>query len=313
MKTDLSVKIGDILLKNPIMGASGAFGLEMSQLIDFNKLGALVPKSITLEPRLGNPPPRLVETPCGMLNAVGIQNEGIYHFVNEVLPKYSKFDSPLIVSISAFSSEEFLKMVEILEPYKEIAAIELNISCPNLEVGGKSFGMDEKGTYGIVKAIRKNTNKTIIAKLTPNVTDISSIAQAAESAGADALSLINTVTGMAIDIKTRRPKLGNITGGLSGPAIKPIAIRMVWEVSQVVNIPIIGIGGIMNVEDVIEFLLAGASAVQIGTGAFVHPTILEDTVLDLEDYLVKNNYPSIKDLIGGVKIETKANVCEVKI
>lgn len=309
MKADLSIKIGKMLLKNPIMPASGTFGVELADFTDFNKFGALLPKSITLLPRQGNPPPRIAETPSGMLNAVGIQNEGIHHFVEEILPFYENYESPIIVSVSAHSTEEFLEMVRILEPYDSIDALELNISCPNLEVGGKSFGMDEEATYEIIKAIREITNKTIIAKLTPNVGDIASIARAAERAGADAVSLVNTFTAMAIDIKTRKPKLGNITGGLSGPAIKPIAIRMVWEVANAVKIPVIGLGGIMSLEDVIEFLLAGASAVQVGTLLFVQPKAIEKIIEELEEYMDSNKLSSLKDIIGKVIVDENRVLC----
>lgn len=309
MKPDMSIKIGDVILKNPIMPASGTFGLEMAELTDFNKYGGLVPKSITLLPRRGNASPRIAETPCGMLNAVGIQNDGVHHFVKEALPFYEKYDSPIIVSVSAHSTEEFVNIVSILDEYDSIDALELNISCPNLEVGGKSFGMSEKDTYDIIKEVRKITNKTIIAKLTPNVGDISLIALAAEKAGADAVSLVNTFTAMAIDIKTRKPKLGNITGGLSGPAIKPIAIRMVWEVANAVEIPVIGIGGIKDTEDVIEFLLAGASAVQIGTSLFVNPKSIEKVIKGLENYMLTNEMFDLKDIIGKVIISEDRITC----
>lgn len=309
MKPDMSIKIGDMILKNPIMPASGTFGIEMEELTDFNKYGALLPKSITLLPREGNIPPRLAETPCGMLNAVGIQNDGVHHFLEEVLPFYEKYDVPIIVSVSAHGTEEFLEIVSILDKYESIKALELNISCPNLEVGGKSFGMSERDTYDIIKAIKEITDKTIIAKLTPNVGDIAAIAVAAEKAGAHAVSLVNTFTAMAIDINTRKPKLGNITGGLSGPAIKPIAIRMVWEVANAVKIPVIGIGGIMNVEDAIEFLLAGASAVQVGTALFVNPKSVEEIVQGLEEYMLKNDMGELKDIIGKVIINESRMVC----
>lgn len=308
-KPDLSVKIGKLKLKNPVMAASGTFGVELEQLIDFNKIGALVPKSITLFARKGNKPPRIAETSSGMLNAVGIQNEGVHHFINKLLPFYENFETPLIVSISAHSTEEFLKMVEMLEEHEGIDALELNISCPNLEVGGKSFGMSEKSTYEIVKAIRNKTNKTIITKLTPNVTDIVSIALAAQEAGTDAVSLINTITAMAIDIKTRKPKLGNITGGLSGPAVKPIALRMVYEVANAVKVPVVGIGGIMNSDDAIEFMLAGATAVQVGTALFVNPQTMNEVMDGIENYMIKNKMEKIDDLVGKLIIEDNKTAC----
>lgn len=309
MKPNMSVKIGKITLKNPIMPASGTFGVELADFTDFNKFGALLPKSITLLPRDGNIAPRIAETSSGMLNAVGIQNEGIYHFIEEVLPFYENYEPPVIVSISAHSTEEFLEMITILEPYDSIDALELNISCPNLEIGGKSFGMSEKDTYDIIKAIREITKKTIIAKLTPNVGDVSLIALAAEKAGADAVSLVNTFTAMAIDVKTQKPKLGNVTGGLSGPAIKPIAVRMVWEVANAVKIPVIGIGGIMNHEDVAEFLLAGASAVQVGTALFVNPKSIEEIVDGLEDYMIKKDMSTLDDIVGKVILNNSRIVC----
>ncbi len=300
---DLSVQIGNLKLNNPVMPASGTFGEETSYFIDFNKLGALVPKSITLHPREGNKPPRVVETPSGLINAVGIQNDGIHHFIKNILPFYEKSTSPIIVSVSGYSSQEFVEMINLLNPLDSVKGIELNISCPNLAAGGKSFGMSCEDTYSIIETVRKHTDKPIIAKLTPNVGDISSIALSAQEAGADAVSLTNTFTAMAIDINSKKPKLGNTIGGLSGPAIKPISLRMVWEVANKVNIPIIGIGGITNWEDAVEFILAGASAVQVGTYSFTNPNTMLEVIEGIESYLIKNNMSSIKDIIGKVIID----------
>jgi len=265
------VDIAGIKMKNPVMVASGTFGYgeEYSELIDLNKLGAIVTKSITLNPRAGNPPPRICETPAGMLNSIGLQNDGLKVFIEKQLPFLSKFDVPVIVNVAGETIDEYVEVSRTLSRELKVRGIELNISCPNVKKGGMTFGIDPKATKELIEEVRAATKLPLIAKLSPNVTDITVIAKAAVSAGADALSLINTVLGMAIDIKTKKPKLTTVTGGLSGPAIKPIAIRMVWQVAQAVKVPIIGIGGIMTAEDAYEFLLAGASAVQIGTANFI--------------------------------------------
>jgi dihydroorotate dehydrogenase (NAD+) catalytic subunit len=265
------VDIAGIKMKNPVMVASGTFGYgeEYSELIDLNKLGAIVTKSVTLNPRPGNPPPRICETSAGMLNSIGLQNDGLKVFIEKQLPFLSKFDVPVIVNVAGETIDEYVEVSRALSREPKVRGIELNISCPNVKKGGMTFGIDPKATKELIEEVRAATKLPLIAKLSPNVTDITVIAKAAVSAGADALSLINTVLGMAIDIKTKKPKLATVTGGLSGPAIKPIAIRMVWQVAQVVKVPIIGIGGIMTAEDAYEFLLAGASAVQIGTANFV--------------------------------------------
>lgn len=300
MKPNTQVKIRNIIMENPVMPASGTFGIEMKELVDFNKLGAMLPKSITYKAKEGNPPRRLMETPSGMLNAVGIQNKGIHYFLEHEVAEFEKFNSPLIISISGYSTEEFIEMVKLLQARDGVDGIELNISCPNLAVGGESFGMDPVATHDIVRAVRRYTDKAIIAKLTPNVGDITLIAKAAQEGGADAVSLINTVTAMAIDIRTRKPILGNITGGLSGPAIKPLAVRMVWEVANAVTVPVIGVGGIMNSDDAVEFLIAGASAVQVGTANFVTPSIMEDVIIGIEKYMTDYGFNSIKDLSGSI-------------
>ncbi|WP_315122389.1 dihydroorotate dehydrogenase [uncultured Clostridium sp.] len=302
IKPNLQVQLGKVTLKNPVMPASGTFGMGSCDLIDVKKIGALVPKSVTLNPRDGNKTPRVAETTGGILNSIGIQSEGLEYFIKNDLKYYEKCGTPIIISISAYSVDEFLEMVEILNEKKSIGMIELNISCPNLKEGGKAFGMSEESTYEIVKKVKNTTDKVIIPKLTPNVADIASIALAAEEGGADCVCLTNTHLGMAIDIKNRKPKLGNIIGGLSGPAIKPISLRMVWQVAQKVHIPIIGVGGISNWEDAIEYILAGATAIQVGTYNFINPNCMIDIVEGIEKYMIENNYSSIKELIGSVEI-----------
>ncbi|MEW9097019.1 MAG: dihydroorotate dehydrogenase [Clostridiaceae bacterium] len=302
IKPNLQVQLGGVTLKNPVMPASGTFGSGNCDLIDIRKIGAIVPKSVTLTPREGNKTPRIAETTGGVLNSIGIQSEGLEHFIKNDLKYYEQYDTPIIVSISAYSVDEFLEMVEILNKEKSINIIELNISCPNLKEGGKAFGMSEEFTYKIVKEVKNVTNKVIIPKLTPNAVDIVNIALAAEEGGADCLCVSNTHLGMAIDVKSRKPRLGNIIGGLSGPAIKPISLRMVWQVAQKVGIPIIGVGGISNWEDAIEYILAGATAIQVGTYNFVNPNCMIDIVEGIEKYMVENNYFSIKELIGSVEI-----------
>ncbi|AOT69856.1 dihydroorotate dehydrogenase [Geosporobacter ferrireducens] len=301
-KPDLRVKLGSLTLQNPVMPASGTFGVETCKLCDIKKIGAILPKSVTLHPRQGNKPPRVAETTGGMLNAVGIQNKGLDYFIEEILPFYMPYAMPMIVSISAYSVDEFKRMVERLEGLDGIAAIELNISCPNLEAGGKAFGMNSGATYQIVKEVKALTGKVIIPKLTPNVEDITVIAKAAEEAGADAVALTNTFLGMAIDIKSKKPKLGNIIGGLSGPAIKPISLRMVWQTAQKIKIPVIGGGGIQNWEDAIEYLLAGASAIQVGTANFTNPNSMVEIVEGIEQYMLQHSIKSVEEIIGGLMI-----------
>lgn len=306
MKTNLKIKIGKLELKNPIMAASGTFGYgeEFHQnFYDISQLGAVVTKGISLKPRNGNPPPRIVETPSGMLNAIGLQNVGLEVFVKEKLPFLRKAGVTIIVNIFGETVSEYVELAERLNGLPDVHGLELNISCPNVRAGGVQFGKDPKLAAKVVKAVRKAVKKTLIVKLSPNYHDIPLMAKTVADAGADALSLINTITGMAIDVKTRRPVLANITGGLSGPAIKPVALRMVWEAYNACGkgkngIPIIGIGGIMNINDVIEFLLAGATAVQIGTGNFIKPDIGHLLINQLEDYLTGNRIGSISDLTG---------------
>ncbi len=300
----IKVKIGKIKLENPVIAASGTFGYarEFEKLINLKHIGAIITKTITLNPRQGNPMPRICETSAGMLNAIGLQNEGIDNFIKEKMPYLSKIGTPIIVSISGNNIDEFFILARRLDKIKNIAGIELNISCPNINCEGL-VAQDKKETFEVVKAVRKITAKTIITKLSPKVTDIVEIAKAAEDAGSDAVSLVNTFLGMAIDIDTRKPKLGNTTGGLSGPCIKPIAVRMVYEVSRNIDIPVIGIGGIMNAEDAIEFMLAGADAIQVGTANFIDPGVCWKIVKGIEDYLRKHKIEKIEDIVGKVDIK----------
>ncbi|OGC34682.1 dihydroorotate dehydrogenase B catalytic subunit [candidate division WOR-1 bacterium RIFOXYB2_FULL_48_7] len=284
---DLSLELAGIKLKNPVMVASGTFGWgqEFADYLDLNKLGAIITKSITLKPREGNPPPRIVETPAGMLNTIGLQNEGLEHFLRNDLPFLSKFNTPTIVNIAGESVAEYVELAKRLSKEPMVKGIEVNISCPNVAHGGMAFGTEPEATKQVISAVRKETTQPLIVKLTPNVTDITVIAKAAVAAGADALSLINTLVGMSIDIETGQSRLGRLTGGLSGPAIKPIAVRMVYETARAVNVPVIGIGGIMTGNDAVEFLLAGAKAIQVGTANFVDVTASLTILKGIEDYV----------------------------
>ena len=297
-----AIKIGGITLKNPVMTASGTYGygLEYSDFIDLSKLGGIVVKGTTLNPRQGNPYPRMAETPSGMLNAVGLQNKGVEYFCSEIYPSIKDIDTHMIVNVSGSTVEDYMATAERIAELDKIPAIELNISCPNVKEGGMAFGVTCAGAAEVVRAVRKVYPKTLIVKLSPNVTDITEIARAVEAEGADSISMINTLLGMAIDVKSRKPILSTVTGGLSGPAVKPVALRMVWQTAKVVSIPIIGMGGISSCEDAIEFLLAGASAVQVGTYNFVDPTITTKVASGIEDYLVQNNMTDVSELIGGL-------------
>jgi dihydroorotate dehydrogenase (NAD+) catalytic subunit len=306
-KPNLEVEIAGIKLKNPVMTASGTFGYgeEFSPFVDLDKLGAMVLKGIFLKPKMGNLPPRIIETPSGMLNAIGLQNVGVEMLIREKLPYLQKFNTPVIINISGDTIEEYLELARRLGEISEemgVAGLEVNISCPNVKKGRMIWGTDARATYKIITNIRKATSLPLIVKLTPNVTDIKIIAQAAEEAGADALSLINTLVGMAVDIDSRKPKLANISGGLSGPAVKPIAVWMVWQVFQTVNIPVIGIGGIIKVEDALEFIIAGARAIEIGTANFVNPRVTIEIIEGIEKYLIENNIKDINELVGSLKI-----------
>jgi len=306
-KPNLEVKIAGIKLKNPVMTASGTFGYgeEFSPFIDLDKLGAIILKGIFLKPKMGNPPPRVIETPSGMLNAIGLQNVGVEVLIKEKLPYLKKYNTPVIINISGDTIEEYVGLARRLgEVSKEmgVAGLEVNISCPNVKKGGMVWGTNAKSTYKIISSIRKATSLPLIVKLTPNVTDIKIIAQAAEEAGANALSLINTLVGMVVDIDSRRPKLANVSGGLSGPAVKPVAIWLVWQVFQTVKIPVIGIGGIIKVEDALEFIIAGARAIEIGTANFVNPRVTIEIIEGIEKYLTENNIKDVNELVGSIKI-----------
>ena len=306
-KPQMQVEIAGIKLKNPVMTASGTFGYgeEFSPFIDLDKLGAMVLKGITLKPKMGNPPPRIIETPSGMLNSIGLQNVGLEALIKEKLSYLKKFNTPVIINISGDTIEEYVELARRLGEVSEekgIAGLEVNISCPNVKKGGMVWGTNANTTYKIINNIRKATSLPLIVKLTPNVTDIKIIAQAAEEAGADALSLINTLVGMAVDIDSRKPKLANVSGGLSGPAIKPVALWMVWQVFQTVNIPVIGIGGIIKVKNALEFIIAGARAIEIGTANFVNPRVTVEIIEGIEKYLIENNIKDINELVGSMKI-----------
>jgi dihydroorotate dehydrogenase (NAD+) catalytic subunit len=301
-KVDLTVNIGNLKLKNPVMTASGTFGYgeEYAEFVDLNVLGAVVAKGISLKPMEGNPSPRICETPCGMLNAIGLQNVGLKKFLKEKLPYLRKFDTRVIVNVFGNTINEYVKLSKALDN-AGVDAIELNVSCPNVKKGGMIFGTDKKALAGLIAKVRQSVNKAIlITKLSPNVSNIQEFSRIAEDAGSDALSLINTIPAIAIDIETRKPKLANITGGLSGPAIKPIAVRMVWEASKAVKIPVIGIGGIINAEDAIEFILAGATAIEVGTSNFVNPKATTEIIEGIEAYLQRKGILDVKDIIGGM-------------
>jgi dihydroorotate dehydrogenase (NAD+) catalytic subunit len=299
---NLEVNIGKMTLKNPVMTASGTFGYgeEYAEFVDLNRLGAVVVKGLSLLPKQGNPPPRVVETASGMLNAIGLQNIGIERFVQEKLPFLRRFDTAVIVNFFGDSIAEYVGAVEFLSSAEGVHGLEMNISCPNKQAGWCIFGTDPKVTSEVVTAVRKATHLPLIVKLSPNVTDISLMARVAENAGADAVSLINTISGMAIDIRTRRPKLANITGGLSGPAVKPVAVRMVYEVFKAVKIPVIGMGGIMTADDAIEFMIAGASAVAVGTANFVRPLVTLEILDGIMGYMEEQGLEDIGSLTGTV-------------
>jgi dihydroorotate dehydrogenase (NAD+) catalytic subunit len=299
---ELSVNIGELKMKNPVMTASGTFGYgeEFSDFIDIARIGGIIVKGTTLHKREGNFYPRMAETPSGMLNAVGLQNKGVDYFANTIYPRIKDIDTNIIVNVSGSAIEDYVKTAEIINELDKIPAIELNISCPNVKQGGMAFGVTAKGAAEVVKVVRSVYKKTLIVKLSPNVTDIMEIARAVEGSGADSVSLINTILGMAIHADTRRPVLSTVTGGLSGPAVKPVALRMVWQVFNSVKIPVIGLGGIMNWRDAIEFILAGASAIQIGTANFIDPTITIKVADGINDYLEKYKINSVSELVGAL-------------
>ena len=303
-KSDLRVTLGKLTLKNPVLTASGTFGYagEFEKLIDLNRLGGIIVKGLSLEASRGNPPPRIVETPCGMLNAIGLENVGLEAFVKEKLPVLKKIDAPVFVNIYGKTVEEYAELASRLEDIEEVSGIEVNISCPNVTCGGMAFGAYPESAAQVVRAVRKRTTRHMMVKLSPNVTDITEIARGAEGEGADSISLINTITGMAIDIETRRPKLANITGGLSGPAIRPVALRMVWQAAQAVNVPVIGVGGIMTAKHALEFLIAGAVAVQVGTANFINPHATIDIIEGIEAFLEERNIAGVGDIIGTLNV-----------
>ena len=307
---NLAVEFAGIRMRNPVVTASGTFGYakEFEPYLDLNRLGAVVVKTITRLPRAGNPAPRIVETPAGMLNAIGLQNVGIDAFLREKLPFLRTLGPPLIVNVAGESVEDFRELAKRVGDQEGVAAIELNVSCPNV-AGGLDFSTDPALTYQVVKAAREATHLPIIPKLSPNVTDIRAIARAAEDAGADGLSLINTLVGMAIDVRTRRPKIANVTGGLSGPAIRPVAIRMVWQVAQTVRLPILGMGGIVTGEDAVEFLLAGATAVAVGTASFIDPTSVVKVIEGLRDYCAASGVTEVRELVGAARISGRTAPC----
>jgi len=297
---DLSVNIGELQMKNPVMTASGTFGYgeEFSDFIDIARIGGIIVKGTTLHKREGNPYPRMAETPSGMLNAVGLQNKGVDYFVEHIYPRIKDIRTNMIVNVSGSAIEDYVKTAEIINELDKIPAIELNISCPNVKQGGMAFGVSTKGASEVVKAVRSAYKKTLIVKLSPNVTDITEIARAAEESGADSVSLINTLLGMAIDAERKRPILSTITGGMSGAAVKPIALRMVHQVSHAVNIPVMGMGGIATWQDAIEFIMAGATTVQVGTASFMDPTIALSIIDGMEKYLEENGISNISEIRG---------------
>jgi dihydroorotate dehydrogenase (NAD+) catalytic subunit len=299
-KPNLKVRLGGLELQNPVMTASGTFGYarEFKNLVDLNRLGAIIVKGLSLEPAAGNPPPRIVETACGMINAIGLENVGIDAFIEQKVPFLQTLTPPILTNIWGTKEEEYAQVATRMEDIDAVSGIEVNISCPNIKAGGMAFGVDPQAAFSVVSLVRKNTTKFLMVKLSPNVTDVAEIARQVEAAGADAISLINTLSAMAIDIETRRPRLANIVGGLSGPAIKPVALRMVWQVARAVKVPIIGIGGIMTAADALEFFIAGASAVQVGTANFVNPSATTDILDGIEAFMVKNGIKSLQELVG---------------
>ncbi len=299
----LNTKIGSLELKNPVMTASGTFGYgtEYADFMDVSRLGAIIVKGTTLNPRQGNPYPRMAETPSGMLNAVGLQNKGVDYFVDHIYPEVRKIQTNIIVNVSGSCIDDYVQTAGIINTLDDIPAIELNISCPNVKQGGMAFGVNPDSAAQVVAAVRKAYDKTLIVKLSPNVTDITEIARAVEGAGADSVSLINTMLGMAIDAEKRKPILSTVTGGMSGPAVKPVALRMVWQTAKAVKIPVIGLGGICSATDAVEFLLAGASAIQIGTANFIDPSISEKVIDGIEDYLNRHGFTSVQDIIGALE------------
>ena len=300
---NLNIKIGNLKFKNPVLTASGTFGYgeEFTDFIDINRLGGYIIKGTTINHREGNPYPRMVETPSGMLNAVGLQNKGVDYFIEHIYPRISQYDTNLIVNVSGANVDDYVAVCEKLNPLEHVKAIEVNISCPNVKQGGMAFGTTCAGSAQVTKAVRNAYSGTVIVKLSPNVTDITEIAKAVEAEGADSVSLINTLMGMAIDTERQKPYLSTYTGGLSGPAVRPIAVRMVWQTAKAVNIPVIGLGGIMNGRDAIEFILAGATAIEVGTANFIDPSVTMKIIDYIDEYCIRHNVSDISELIGAVK------------
>ncbi len=301
-KPNLKVRLNGLELQNPVMTASGTFGYarEFKNLVDLNRLGAIIVKGLSLEPAAGNPPPRIVETACGMINAIGLENVGIDAFIEQKVPFLKTLAPPIFTNIWGTREEDYAQVAARIEDIDAVSGIEVNISCPNIKAGGMAFGVDPQAAFNVVSLVRKNTTKFLMVKLSPTVTDITVIARKVEAAGADSISLINTLSALAIDIETRRPKLANIIGGLSGPAIKPVALRMVWQVARVAKVPIIGIGGIMAANDALEFLIAGASAVQVGTANFVNPSATTDILDGIKAFMVENDIADLQELVGSL-------------
>ena len=302
---DLSVNIGELRFKNPVLTASGTFGYgeEFADFVDLERLGGFIVKGTTLNPRDGNPYPRMAETPAGMLNAVGLQNKGVDYFIGQIYPRIKDLDTNVLVNLSGSSIEDYVAAAEKLAGLERVPAIELNISCPNVKAGGMAFGTSCEAAGRVVAAVRRAYPKTLVVKLSPNVTDIASIAKAVEAEGADAVSLINTLLGMAVNAETQRPVLSTVTGGLSGACVKPIALRMVWQVYHAVKVPVIGLGGIMNATDAIEFFLAGATAIQVGTANFINPRVTMEIVEGIAAYLERKKLDSVRQLIGQLKVD----------
>ena len=300
---DTSVKIAGLSLKNPVLTASGTFGYgsEFCDFLELSRIGGIIVKGTTIRPRQGNPYPRMAETPSGMLNAVGLQNKGVDYFIDHIYPVIKDYDTNIIVNVAGSTVDDYVAAAERMNELEAVPAIELNISCPNVKAGGMAFGTSPEAAREVVAAVRRVYKNTLIVKLSPNVTSITDIALAVESAGADSVSLINTLMGMAIDAERRKPLLSTITGGLSGPCVKPVALRMVWQVAKAVKIPVIGLGGISNAADAVEFLLAGATAIQIGTANFIDPAISAKVASGIEDYLIRHGFSSVKELVGALE------------